>query len=190
MDRDLREGVVISRPLLDASGRTRDWQWGPLVRDAFAIPAALQPSFRRRFFDEVRIDILAPLLPGHDPLWLSLNYWHHPEVEVGKDARPRFAGVGDPRDLAAWQVNDLGLYQVHHSFRPDSGSFAAYRSDGRIKTYIWCDYGRCTHSFVPETPLWQSDVYIRTGYPIALLPQWDKIEAAALAQFLALRQAE
>jgi hypothetical protein len=187
MDRDLREGVVLSRPLLDGTGRTKDWKWGPLLRDAFTIPASMKPRFRRRFFDEVRLDILAPLLPGQDPFWLSLHYWHHPEVEVGYYTRPRFDGVVDPGDLAAWQLNDLGLHDLYPSSDPKFKWFGAYRADGRIRTYIECKLSHCTHSFIPETPLWQSDVYIRTAYPIALLPQWDKIEAAALAQFLALR---
>ena len=189
-DRDLREGVVLSRPLLVATGRTKDWQWGPLVRDAFAIPASLQPRFGSRFRDEVRLDILAPLLPGHDPLWLSLHYWHHPEYEVGYFAIPRFDDVLDPGELAAWQLNDFGLHEVKRSSDPRFVSYSAYRADGRIRAHIYCSLGHCIHSFVPETPLWQSDVYMQTGYPIALLPQWDKIEAAALAQFLALRQAE
>jgi hypothetical protein len=186
-DRDLREAVVLSRPLLDATGSSKDWKWGPLLRDAFVIPAALQPRYRWRFFDEVRLDVLAPLLPGTDPLWVSLHYWHHPEYEVGHDVPSRLKGVADPEELSAWHLTELGLYELYSEKEPADGSFAAYRADGRIRTYIWCDYGNCTHSFVPETPLWQSDVYIQTGYPVELLAQWDKIEAAALAQFLALR---
>jgi hypothetical protein len=186
--RDRHEGIVLSQPLLAEVGIEQTW--GPLVRDVFVVPAELQPRFRQRFFDEVRIDILAPLLQGRAPLWVSLHYWHHPEVEVGWWAPGRFEGVADPADLSRWQPNGLGLVAIDRAVKPGDGRFVAYRADGRIRSHIVCSYNRCTHSFIPETPLWQSDIYIQTGYSFDLLPDWQKIEAAALAQFLALRQAE
>ena len=188
-DRAMREGQVLSRRLL--GGDTRDTStWGPLLRDRFRIPVAMQPLFEDRLSRAPTLHLLAPVLEGQSPTWVTIDYWKHPERGMG-DISPQLGKNNDrPFDFTSAPRNAFGLY-VHkpaeNGAPASDGTYAAYRPDGRIRTAILCDGNLCSQSFTPARALWESQVLITVTYPAKLLARWQEIEGHVLAQILALR---
>jgi hypothetical protein len=188
-DRGMLEGQVLSRRLL--GGQTRDTStWGPLLRDQFRIPVAMQPRFENRLYRAPSLHILVPVLEGLSPTWVTIDYWKHPERGMGSVSPQLGENNDQPFDFISAPQNGFGLY-VHENFKGAAqafdGIYAAYRTDGRIRTAIHCETKLCSQSFTPPRARWESQVLITVTYPATLLPQWQKIENNVLDEILALR---
>jgi hypothetical protein len=188
-DRGVLEGQVLSRRLL--GGQTRDTStWGPLLRDQFRIPAAMQPRFENRLYRAPTLHILVPVLEGLSPTWVTIDYWKHPERGMGSISPQLGENNDQPFDFTSAPQNGFGLYvhaRAKGAARDFDGTYAAYRPDGRIRTAILCDSKLCSQSFTPPRARWESQVLITVTYPATLLPQWQKIEDRVLDEILALR---
>jgi hypothetical protein len=171
--------IVWRDPLPDAEGAPG---WGPRQRALLRIPADATPIHGGRFRN-AEIGFTSALLPGADPLSVTLAWVPDATGWLQDRLRERVRDQDVPLDWAALPVNGLGLtaYEVPSTSVADAidGTYTVPGPDGGPVTVIACSPHACRHH-VRLDPAASRVVTLR--YPADILPDWQRLQAAAGAR--------
>jgi hypothetical protein len=158
--------------------------WGPRLREVLRLPADLAP-WRGGRFGPGRLGFSAPLMPDAAPLAVEIGYPLEPAAWLRNQLRGRVRDQDAPLDFGTLPVNPLGLhaYDVPSPLVAGGikGTYAVLAADGQPVTAIGCDPFLCHHHARSS-----AHRVVSVTYPVALLPRWREIEAAALARVAGL----
>lgn len=173
--------MVVWRDPMPASANAAGW--GPrrtaLVRPSFD----LAPTHFGRFAP-ARMGLTAALLPGADPMPLTLDWTADPSAWLDGVRQGRIRDQDKPLDWASLPVNSLGLvaYEVPSTSLAEAieGTYVLTGPDGALRTIIACDVYFCRHHSLVNPPI---PAILSVTYPVALLPKWHMIETEARARW-------